>query len=283
MTSELSYALDPVRWARECLHFTPDPWQARVLESDNNLLLNVCRQAGKSTTCGVLALHRATYFPKSLILVLSPSIRQSSELYRKISDFMTQLDHPPKLEEDNRLSCVFRGNGSRIVSLPGTERTIRGYSGVSLIILDEASRIPDELYYSVRPMLAVSGGRMVMMSTPFGRRGVFFEAYVNGSLESWERLEIPADKCPRITPEFLDEERKTLGDWWFSQEYECVFRDTTDQVFSWDLVKEALDDSLEPLFPLGIDGGVNHHTCLPSPIDESINPIFRGGDHEVWR
>lgn len=271
MTSDLVYALDPVRWAEEALHFTPDPWQARVLESPNNLLLNVCRQAGKSTTCAALALHRAFYFPRSLVLVLSPSIRQSSELYRKITDFMGELEHPPKLEEDNKLSCVFSNNGSRIVSLPGSEKTVRGFSGVTLILLDEAARIPDELYHAVRPMLAVSGGRLVMLSTPFGRRGVFFEAFVNSGIESWERIEVPASKCPRISPAFLEEERKALGDWWYSQEYECQFRQTTDSVFNYDDVRAALSDDITPLFT-----PINHRST-PGIISSEVLPVFRIG------
>jgi len=268
MTSPLLYALDPVLWVREALHFDPDPWQARVLESPNNLLLNVCRQAGKSTTCGALALHRAVFYPHSLILLLSPSIRQSSELYRKITDFMKQLENPPKLEEDNKLSCAFSGTGSRIISLPGTEKTVRGFSGVDLILLDEAARIPDELHHAVRPMLAVSGGRIVMLTTPFGRRGIFFEQYVNGGIEEWERIEVPASKCPRISPAFLNEERKALGDWWYSQEYECQFRQTTDSVFNFDDIHAALSDEVVPLFT-----PVNTHSTM-DVLSDDVKPVF---------
>ncbi len=64
-------------------------------------------------------------------------------------------------------------NGNRIVSLPGKEGTIRGYSGARLIVVDEASRVPKDLYVSARPMLVVSGGRLALLSTPFGTRGFF--------------------------------------------------------------------------------------------------------------
>jgi hypothetical protein len=248
MRSSLRYAIDPVAWTRECLHFDPDPPQARVLESQNNLLLNACRQFGKSTTSGAKALHRAIFFPRSLILLLSPTIRQSGELYRKVTDFMGELDHPPKLSEDNRLSCTLSDNGSRIVSLPGTEKTIRGYSGVDLILLDEAAQIPDSLFYATRPMLAVSGGQLIMMSTPFGRRGIFYEQYVNGSVDAWERIEVSAVDCPRISPDFLKEEREILGEWWYAQEYECQFMQTVDSVFKYDDIRAALDDEIDPLF-----------------------------------
>ena len=97
-------------------------------------------------------------------------------------------------------------------------------------------------------MLAVSGGRLILMSTPFGKRGHFFEAWQDGGAE-WERIEIPATRCGRIAPAFLEEERRQMGDWWFRQEYLCEFVATSDQVFAYDLVMGALSDGVAPLFP----------------------------------
>src|SRR5262249_56619828 len=104
-----------------------------------------------------------------------------------------------------------------------------GFSGVNLLIIDEASRVADELYYSVRPMLAVSGGRLVALSTPFGTRGWWYEAW--RSREPWQRFEVPATRCPRVSLAFLEEERRALGPWWYAQEYECVFADAQTAAF----------------------------------------------------
>ena len=136
-------------------------------------------------------------------------------------------------------------NGSRIVSLPGDEKNIRGFSGVSLLIVDEASRVDDALYYAVRPMLAVSQGRMVCLSTPFGKRGWFYDAWAGG--DSWDRYRIVADECPRITLDFLEEERRALGPRWFAQEYQCSFEDTVDAVFASEDIMAALSDDVDPL------------------------------------
>jgi hypothetical protein len=196
-----------------------------------------------STTSAILALHTAMYHPGSLILVISPSLRQSRILFKKITDFRKMLRPRPVLLEDNKLSTTF-ANGSQIVALPGTEGTIRGYSAVTLILEDEAAKVSDDTYLSTRPMLAISNGRHILMSTPFGKRGHFFEEWENGG-KSWVRIEIPAQHCPRISEEFLQEEFKSLGDWWFSQEYLCQFRDTTDSLFKYDQVMGSLDDDLE--------------------------------------
>jgi hypothetical protein len=138
-------------------------------------------------------------------------------------------------------------NLSRIVALPGKEATIRGFSGVSLLIVDEASRVPDELYMAVRPMLAVSGGDILLLSTPFGKRGFFHHEWTEGGAD-WQRVKITAHDCPRIPPEWLEQERRQIGDWWFRQEYLIEFTETSDQVFSYEEIQRALDDSVTPLF-----------------------------------
>jgi len=243
---DLGLALDPVRFARG-VGLEPDPWQADVLRSDAQRLLLLCsRQSGKSTTTALLALHTAIYRPDSLVLLLSPSLRQSGELFRKVADFYRAMDDPPPPEAESALRLEL-GNGSRIVSLPGREQTIRGYSGVALLVIDEAARVLDDLYYSVRPMLAVSGGRLVAMSTPFGKRGFFFHEWTEGGA-SWKRVKVTAQDCPRISPAFLAEERAASGDWWYRQEYMCEFVETQDQLFAYDVVMRAVDPSVKPLF-----------------------------------
>ncbi len=246
LASDLRLALDPAHWAC-AVGFEADPWQADVLRSGSpRLLLNCSRQSGKSTVTALLALHRALYWPRSLVLLLSPSLRQSQELYRKVRGFLGALEaDTPKPSEESALRLEL-ANGSRIVSLPGKEATVRGFSGVALLIVDEAARVPDELYYAVRPMLAVSNGRLVALSTPWGKRGWWFEAWQNDP--GWARVHITALDCPRIDPAFLEEERRSLGTWWFEQEYLGIFRDSTDSVFSYETVAAAFSADVPPLF-----------------------------------
>jgi hypothetical protein len=237
--------LSPARFVREILKFKPDPWQEQVLESTKKqILLNCSRQSGKSTTTGAKALHKALFFDNTLTLLVSPSLRQSAELFKKITGFLKRVKNPPHLIEDNKLSLTF-DTGSRIVSLPSSEDTIRGFSAVDLIIMDEASRIDDNLYRSIRPMLAVSQGQLIVMSTPFGKRGFFHSEWTEG--DNWEKILVKATDCPRISSEFLANERKSLGDWWFKQEYMCEFVETTDSVFSYEMVMQSLSNDVKPL------------------------------------
>jgi hypothetical protein len=98
----------------------------------------------------------------------------------------------------------------------------------------------------VRPMLAVSGGALMMLTTPYGKRGVFYEEWTSGP--GWERYEVPASECPRIPASFLEEERDALPSWVYRQEYECSFEETDDQVFTTEMVERAVTSEVAPLF-----------------------------------
>jgi hypothetical protein len=242
LAQDLAFALDPVRVA-VAMGLATDPWQAKFLRSpDRRTLLNCSRQSGKSTVTALLAAHTALYDPGSLTLLLSPTQRQSHELFRKALDAYQAIPTAVPLTQESALRLEL-SNGSRIVALPGKETTVRGFSGVRLLAVDEAARVPDELYYSVRPMLAVSGGRLVALSTPFGTRGWWYEAWE--SEEPWQRYRVPAGECPRISEEFLEEERRSMGEWWFAQEYECEFLDAETQPFGREEVEAAFEEEVE--------------------------------------
>ena len=237
---------DRLEFARS-LGIVPDPWQAELLGSSSaRVLLNGTRQSGKSTMASVLALHKALLAPGSLILILAPAERQAKELFSKVVLSYRTLGHVIPTASYTKLGMEL-SNGSRIEALPGSERTIRGFSGVDLLIVDEASRVDDGLYFAARPMLAVSGGSLLMLSTPAGKRGVFFEEWTGGF--GWERYEVPASQCPRISEAFLAEERRSLPDWVYRQEYMCSFEETLDAVFTTEMVDAAVSADVTSLFP----------------------------------
>ena len=200
----------------------PDPWQQQILlGTDRQILLNCSRQSGKSTTVAALALHTALCRPGSLILLLSPSLRQSLELFRKVIECYAAIGRPIDTLAFNQTRLELATH-SRIVCLPGKEETVRSFSGVDLLVIDEAARVPEDLYRAVRPMLAVSRGRLICLSTPFGKRGFFHEEWEHGGA-GWQRIRITWKDCPRIRPDFIEMERRSMGESWVRQEYECSF------------------------------------------------------------
>jgi phage terminase large subunit-like protein len=260
----------------------PDPWQSAVVRSHFQRIMLMCsRQVGKSVTAAAVALRVSLLEAPALVLIVSPSERQSGELMRKVKDFYSALERPrsiaapvrtlqevngegatldaawlsvPAKERESALQLHLK-NGSRIIALPASANTVVGYSGVALLIIDEAARVPADLYKAVRPMLAVSRGRLLALSTPFGKRGFFFEEWERsaeaarkGLPAKWHTVRVRATECPRISAEFLADERIALGERWYRQEYETSFEDTIDSVFAHEDIQAALRNDIQPLF-----------------------------------
>ena len=107
------------------------------------------------------------------------------ELFAKVMFSLKQLYLAVPLEEYYRLSAELR-NCSRIVSLPCYASTIRGYSAPRLVIADEASYCADDLFTAIRPMLAVSEGKLCLLSTPAGRGYEFYRVWTSAG-DDWEK------------------------------------------------------------------------------------------------
>lgn len=246
MTSPLVHALNPSQWAEDLLGILLDPWQRDIVDSrDDRVILNCSRQSGKSLCMAVILANIAIFRPGSLCLALSPTLRQSNELFRTCMSLFDRLPSPPPMVEDTKTSVTLN-NGSRVVSLPGTEANIRGFSKVTVLCIDEAARIHPDLYMSVLPMLAVSRGRLILASTPWGPNGVFHQTWIEPS-PGWRKVLITADQCPRISKDFLDQERKRMG-LFFEQEFCGKFLQSQNSVFDFDLIQSAMSNELEPLF-----------------------------------
>jgi phage terminase large subunit-like protein len=246
MAADIARTLNPLLLAND-VGLTLDQWQADLICSTADRELLLCaRQTGKSTICSLIALRDSVYRrPGGLVVIVSPSQRQSAEMLRTVMGMHSKLKGAPGLKQESVLK-VELANGSRVVALPSESKTVRGLSSVDLLIVDEAARIEDDLLQAVRPMLAVSNGRMIMLSTPFGKRGAFFEAWTGS--EDWHRVRVTAAECPRISKQFLDEELRELGAMRFSEEYGLEFLDPDEAVFPSAVIDAAFTQEVVPLW-----------------------------------
>jgi hypothetical protein len=224
----------------EALGFKPDQWQEKVLDSDSKrILLNCCRQSGKSSVSAALAIQHALYTPKAMVIVISHTLEQSKETFRKIVDYYKQMGRPV-LSVAETVQKLELANKSRIITLTGqAPDSIRGYSNVSLLLIDEAAQVHEKAYTNARPMLAISNGKIMLLSTPHGKRGFFWTAW--DSEPNWLKIEINADQCPRFSKEFLAEEKARMLDWEFKQEYYCFFAEAVDSVFNPEDIEAAFN------------------------------------------
>jgi len=249
---ERIYAEDPAYWMECIIGVKPDPWQKKVLESNElEILLNNCRQSGKTETAAVKAGHTARYKEGTLAIVVSATQRQAGILQRRVTRFLGMAnDDWQKLsshwvneynEYEDKFKIVQRSvlslelaNSSRVVSVPASPDTVRGYSP-DLIIIDEAAFVGDAVYSAIRPMRAAKPVQLVVMSTPKGKMGFFYEEWISDD-PVWLRIKVSADDCPRINKDFLKREKEKLGKDFFEREYYNRFLEMEGAIFNQELI-----------------------------------------------
>jgi hypothetical protein len=202
-----------------------------------------------SSATAFASIQASGYTPGALVVIVSPSQRQSAEMLRTIKNLLGKLDGAPELKTESVLKIEL-ANRSRILALPGTEKTIRGLAGAALVVIDEAARVDDELLAAVRPMLATNkDGRLIALTTPAGCRGFFHDAWHDTAEgNNWHRVRVSASQCPRISKEFLAEELRNLGAVRFSEEYELAFVDNETSAFPTGIIDRAFTSELTPLW-----------------------------------
>lgn len=222
----------------------PAPWQEQTMRAEARRLLILCsRQAGKSTVIGAKAAQGMIYAPGTY-LIIAPTLRQSRLLFKKVRSVYKRLAGVPRIVKDTDTEMELE-NGSLLVALPGDDdANIRGYSSPRAIYIDEAARVLDKVYTALRPMLAASTtSQLIALTTPYGRRGFFYEAWDGGI--GWDRITITAADCPHITAEFLEEERQAMSEWQWRSEYMVEFVDTDEAFFSSELIDAMIDNTIE--------------------------------------
>ena len=249
MRTELRHMVDRVAFAREVLEFEPEPLQIDALRSwSRRIIFNCNRQFGKSTVCAIRALHRAWVWPGSLVLLVSRAHAQSGGVAMKIRDFLPILgltSRQVRGDGVNRISIKFP-NGSRIVALPGGQKPTRSHSSAAMVIIDEAAMVADPVHDAVTPTLARTNGELILASTPMGKRGAFYRAWMYGG-DGWLRVFGPVDELRpgKFSSKFLKEERAQRGEDRFAQEYLCEFLDMDSHMFGEDSLQEVFRQDVE--------------------------------------
>ena len=237
---------DIVDFARTRLNFHPDPTQESMLRANpHRVILNCGRQWGKSIVCAALAVHRAWTVPNTLVLIVGPARRQGREFVEKCQSMLRNMGIRPVGASGHQHSIALK-NGSRIIGIPAREATIRGFAA-NLMFIDEAAFVPDDIYHALNPMLGATNGDLWLLSTPNGKQGFFHETWAYH--QGWVKFFSPSTQCPRISPQFLEEARNTIGAAKFAREYLCEFQESEDALFSQLCIDQAMDDTI-PALPL---------------------------------
>jgi hypothetical protein len=237
LANNLALSLDPSLLFERVVGAPPDPWQRDLLNcQDSKIAVMASRQVGKSRATSLIACAQACFVSGSLTVVGSASLAQSTELGRSIFAAIRTIE--PEVKAEN-LTRIELHNGSRVICLPASE-SVRGLSNCSLLIIDEAARVEPPMFGALEPMQATAKNpRLILLSTPRGRCGKFFDYWTGGD---FTRFEARAKDCPRISKAFLESQLKNLGPMMFNCEYNLQWLDDQGALFSDELIQNALDD-----------------------------------------
>lgn len=242
-----SWERDPVLMMRDA-GFEPDPHQVELLRCDDlQVLVKWPRQSGKSQTCAIKVLHQACFDPGDIVILAGEKEAQAMEVWEKAYKahaILSALGELPAIERSNNVLKV--DNGSRVLALPSTVDSIRGYSA-KLVLIDEAAFTDDKTLGKVLPMLSATGGRLLCPSTPNGDRGWWRDAWKSDD-PAWTRLTVSIDQLPRLSPGEIERQRSTLTPNQFRQEFLLEFLDTDSQFYDTETIQAALCDEIVPLF-----------------------------------
>jgi len=246
LAQDLAMAADAVCMAR-FLGVEPYPWASDALRS---AALRECwvvsRQGSKTSTAALMALHLAVYSPRSLSLCVSPSQRQANEWLGKVRQGYSALGRPSGALKDNAAELAL-DNGSRVISLPSSEASVRGYAA-DLVLVEEAARVDPAMWEAVAPMVAVTGGRIVMLSTPLMSEGFFWRA-ATGADPGWLVRTVTCDEIPTISKAFVEGEYASLGRSVADREYRCSFETSGGSLFSLAQLRALTDGALHAPYP----------------------------------
>lgn len=252
--------LKPSEFAKLYFDFDAFPYQKQALDcTEMRVLLNWGRRAGKTKITAARGIYEALWNDNMLVLIVAPSLKQSKIVFDEIRGFLNtsrrkfpELKLHELIERENRLEVEFF-NGSRIIALPGKPDTIRGYTA-KFIIVDEASRVDEELYHAITPMLSTKdqfgrAGRLYLISTPFGVHNYFYRAYTEPKY-GFKTFYVDSYANPTTDRNIIDLDKESMPTNMWEQEYLAKFIDETTSFFPISLIDSCVNDNIRREAPI---------------------------------
>lgn len=220
----------------------PMAHQVAYLDETRDLMVLKGRQVGMSTAAAALAAHVVRGRENVLVAIVSPSMKQSQEVTVKCRTALVNLGEPLVKDSAGVLQLE---NRSRILSLAGTARAVRGWSA-DLLIIDEAAFVAAETFAAARATTIATGGRTIVQSTPGNPVGAFYEMW-SAELPAWARIHVRSDEASTISAADLARFKSEMSPEAFAQEYEAEFASAAMFRPGW-FPADEFDDRVDPRF-----------------------------------
>jgi len=257
------------------VNYRPHPAQNKFHSSE--VRFKVCctgRRWGKTLAATIEILKDALANPGCLNWWVAPVYSQTMVAYRMLSKGRKIIAND--LRSLKRIELT-QGSAIEFKSADNFD-SLRG-SGIHLLVIDEAALIDREAWEeALRPTLTDTKGKAIFVSTPKGRN-YFFELFCRGQdpqYPEWESFTFPTSSNPYISPEEIEEAKKTLPEAVFRQEYLAEFLEDSAGVFR--NIKACIQGSFEEYqfghsYVLGWDVAKHEDFSVMTVIDETTKHI----------
>src|SRR3990167_3533071 len=236
-----------------------DKWQQEFLKQEGDKILCSGRQCGKSVICAVDAGEYLANHPNVTILMIAPLERQAYALFEKTLNYLVK--HYARMIKRGKdrptQTHIYLTNGSKLYCLPvGSGGLSVRFLTIHRLYVDEASRIPEDVWTAIQPALLTTGGDSIYLSTPFGKRGEFYKCWINenDAYKSFTRFSTNSEIVVReraVSKEWTEEIREKallkleqakarMSNREYAQEYLGEFVDALSNLFSAELIKKCM-------------------------------------------
>jgi hypothetical protein len=266
------------------------------------------RRTGKTVLAETLAIHTAFGHSGSRVLVLSATQDAARRLTESIGATLNERKLTRGAVVDDFATRVRLANGSEIVSLPASQRQVRGYgAGVLLVILDEAGFMPSELWQAAHYMALderANGSRLLLLGSPWGGREHFFRRAFEAGVDSdrdHKSFQWTFRANPLLDAAYLERQRDRVSPAEYAAEVLGEWSDARGSLFPRELLERNTADYEPPTLAtlhgpaqpmLGVDWGVSFDRSAAVAIgrlpianlnpDRPARPTFGVAAVEVW-
>lgn len=227
------------------------------------------RQCGKTVFAEIMMIEYLCR-PNTFNAYISPTFAQGKKVYAELTQLLEGTRIVKKANaQDLKIESIY-GATLKFFSME-SPTSIRGNTVSGILVMDEAAFFPTQLstgedpYYNVIfPIIKARKPKVLVISTPNGRQGMYYDLYLKAFNEEkgYHQLTATIYDDDLITKEEIEELKRGYPPLAFKQEFEVEFLDNALTVF--------------PNFESCFDGHYNGGKCWIG-----IDPSSVGDDNTI--
>lgn len=256
------YDNNPVLFVREVFGVNPYPDQVELLEAyrrrDRRISKRSGHGVGKTTVLAWMIVHHALFrFPQKTVCTAPTSKQLFDALYAETVTWFKKLPllarerFEIKSESIELIAAKEESFVSFRTSSAEKPEALAGvHSDFVLLIIDEASGVPEAIFESAVGSMSGHNAINVLCGNPVRRSGLFFDTHMKpGVMDKWTRFHTSCEGHPNVTPDFIDDVRSRYGELSNAYrvrvlgEFPAVDDDT---IIPWSLIEAALQRDVDP-------------------------------------